>query len=600
VVSLALAASFALAAGPAEPTLSLPPWPLWPDGELVAAPPGALLTADQAQVEPVVPGLWRIRPEPGARSVTVRAAGREAVAQVEPPTGSVELSVRPAAPVKGRDVRVAVELQVRSAAGQPDPSAAAPRLVASSGRVGVVEPIGPGRFRTTYLLPEARWPEVVALFAVVPRCPSCATPAALGSLRLPLASAIELPGETEPGVSTTLEVGGALHGPVRADAAGRFRIPVVVPPGAAHGVSRSVSGLGNERRTLIDLGLPPAPRIACAAHPSRLPADGQARAGIFCLAHQATGAPEEGGAIELSVPRGRLVRQRWERGLWRAEYQAPRGGQGLVEVVARRREVASGGTAAVLVELAPGAPAHIDWKVAGEPLLPGESALAEAVAVDARGDRLGPAQGDGPHASEVAVGRFVARAELGHGLDPVDLAFALQPVAPDEAATLALRRDGEAWVAEARSVDGRPAKWVELTFGGGVRGQTDALGDARVPVTGPSEWVTAPGGLRAAGWAWASPPAQPIAVKRRAAVALRPPGQGDVTATVEGRWVTWTVRGPTGGPDPSRPVQLRSRSVTLGTPEAVGQGGRAEVLGGSGLVAVVDVQSGAAALVEVE
>ncbi|MCM2333728.1 MAG: hypothetical protein NDI82_07255, partial [Anaeromyxobacteraceae bacterium] len=64
-----LTLALALTAGLAGPGLGIPPWPLSPDGELVAAPPGVALSAAGAAVEPVAPGLWRVVPEPGAPSV---------------------------------------------------------------------------------------------------------------------------------------------------------------------------------------------------------------------------------------------------------------------------------------------------------------------------------------------------------------------------------------------------------------------------------------------------------------------------------------------------------------------------------------------------
>jgi hypothetical protein len=82
-------------------------------------------------------------------------------------------------------------------------------------------------------------------------------------------------------------------------------------------------------------------------------------------------------------------------------------------------------------------------------------------------------------------------------------------------------------------------------------------------------------------------------------VALRPPAPVDVVASVDGKAVRWRVVGLDGRPIPARQILLRSGEVELGPAEADGDGGRAAIRKGHGLVAVVDAASGVAAVVEV-
>lgn len=591
-----LTLALALTAGLAGPGLGIPPWPLSPDGELVAAPPGVALSAAGAAVEPVAPGLWRVVPEPGATSVELRAGDAAASAPVEPPPGRVELAFDPAAAVKGRDASISLVLTVLRRDGVVDGDAPPPQVSCSAGKLGPLEPAGPGRYRARYELPGTRHPEPVAFLAVAGRCPACATPRALGGAWLPLPTAIELPGRSDPGVATTVEVGGRRWGPVTADAAGRFVVPVVVPPGASRAVAHSVNALGNARRTGLELGLPPVARVACALHPPRLPADGRSTAGVVCTTAAPGGALVQGGRVELAASRGTVSGVRWEGGLLRATYRAPRGGAGDAELKASWREAGAEGQAAVRFSLAAGAPAAIDWALAGEPLRPGEAAAARAVARDERGDPLGPAAVDPGPGSSMSGGTLVARPSLGDGVQRVALSFRLP--AGREAAWLSLRGEEKGWVAEARGADGAPIEGVPLRFGGGAAAVTDASGTARAPAAGPAETVTGPGGLRAAGWGWAPPPAQPIEVAREVEVALRPADSADVTAVVEGGWLRWTVR-TSGGAVAGREVVVRAGEVRLGPPVEDGAGGRCRVLGGRGPVAVVDVETGAAAVVEV-
>jgi hypothetical protein len=588
--------AIALATLAVPPSLGLPPWPLSPDGELVAAAPGVALEAGGGTVEPVAPGLWRVVPDEGAREVRLSAGAERSTAAVKPPPGVVEIGWEPAAPVKGRDREATLWLSVRTADGAPDADGPAPRLVASAGQVGPLSPAGPGRWRAAYGLPATRWPEVVAFLASSTRCPACATPRAAGAAHLPLAAAIELPGRTDGRVEVTVEIGGATWGPVRADQTGSFRLPVVVPPGIGTGTVHSISAAGNVRRTGIDLGLPPTPRLACTAVPARLPADGRARATVLCTAFSADGTPAPGAAVELSAARGALAPARWEGSLLRATWRAPEGGPGSVRIVAAWRAAGEGGSAEAEVVLEAGGPATIEWRVEGEPLQPGEAARFEAVARDERGEPLGEAEARWVDGRPLEGGRLAAFPWSGALEERVALSFAPPPTR--EAQTLSLRREGDAWVAEARGAAGRPAEGVPLAWSTGARSVTDARGEARAAGGGAAAWVKGPDGLRAAAWSWAPPHPRPAAVAREVSVALRPPGTPRLAAWLEGRTLRWTVDAQADGGEPRR-VVLRPGGVALGPPAAGQGGGWCEVLGGTGPVAVVDEATGAGVVVEV-
>lgn len=582
----------------AAPELLLPPWPLSADGELVAVRGADALAASGATVERVAPGLFRVVPEEGAGRVGLSAGGAAAEAEVEPPPGEIAVAFAPAAPVKGRDAEVRLALSLPAdAAG----AATAPlELVASSGRVRDLAAAGPGRFTAVFEPAATRHPEVVVLLALAPRCPLCAAPRAVGYAVVPLAAAIDLPGRSEPGAATTVTVGGRAFGPAAADAEGRFSIPVVVPPGASGGEAASVDAAGNRRETRIDLRLPPVDRLACAAWPRALPADGRSAASIWCVASTAAGEPAPGAALALSAGAGELGRASPFRGaLQRARWRAPAGGGG--REAALEASFPQGGPASVetlRIALASGPPASIAARLAREPVRPGASVAAETAARDARGDLLGAPSGP-PGAAEgfVAPDRFVARARPGDLVQPAPLAFALVP--GREVATLALRRRGREWVAEARTVDGRPAEGAVLRFGSGTRATTDARGEARARAAGDRETVTAPNGARAAGWAGVEPPAAPFELARTVEVALEPQAPVDVVARVDGAVLRWKVSDAGGRALPGRPVRLRSAEVKLGPAERDGEGGRAALRGGRGTVAVVDEGTGVAAVVEV-
>jgi hypothetical protein len=583
----------------AAPEILLPPWPLSPDGELVAVRGAEPLRAEPAAVEPVAPGLHRVVPAEGASEVRLGAGAASAVARVEPPPAAISISFAPASPVKGRHREVALEIAVAAAPGA-EPERRPPEIVASSGRVRGIVAAGEGRFRGVYELPPTRHPEVAVLLALSPRCPTCPTPRALGYALVPLSAAISLPGTSDPGVKTTVVIGGRSFGPAVADRAGKFDVPVVVPPGARTGVAESVDALGNRKRKEVDLHLPTVSRLACGAWPRALPADGRSRAAVWCVAASAAGEAEPDAKLVLSARAGEISgAARFRGALQRALYRAPRGGGGAeAGLLAEYPEGGPASREEIRLALATGAPAEIAADVPGQPVALGATVPAQTAVRDGNGDLVGrPSAPQGAAVGFVAPDRFVAPAEPGDYVLRAPLAFALAP--GSEVATLALRSERGRWVAVARTVDARPAAGAALRFGSGATATTDARGEARAPARGPQETVTAENGARAAGFEGLSPPLPPLEISRTIAVGLRPPAPVDVLARVEGGFLRWRVMDASGRALQGRPIALRGRGVALGPPEHDSEGGRAELRGGRGTVAVVDVTTGIAAVVEV-
>jgi hypothetical protein len=596
VSPVAIAPVLAMLVARGADEILLPPWPLGPDGEVVGVRGGAELSAQGARVEPWGRGLWRVRPEAGAAEVLLSAGSARGRAEVDRP-GTVEIRAEPAEPVKGRDRAARISLRVLDGSGRPDPLGPPPRLTASAGRVGPLAPEGPGRFVASLELPETRHPESVVLLAAVPRCPLCRTPRAAGLSVLPLASAIDLPGRSEPDASITVEIGGRTYGPARADGAGRFAVPVVVPPGVAQAEARAVDARGNARLVVVPIPVVETDRLACLAWPPVLPADGESEAGILCGATEPGGVPLAAPALAARAGRGEVrgsVPFGGTMGL--LAYRAPRGIGGGTDRVEVALPVA--GARSAEISLARGPPAAIEARLLREPVPAGASAPVESAVRDARGDLLGrPSGPPGTAVGFVGPDRFVARREPAGGPQEALLRFALEP--GREAATLALVREGERWVARARTVEGRPAQGVALRFGSGPEASTDERGEASVPARGEAETVAGPAGLRAAGWAGLEPPPAPFSIERTVAVAIGPALPVELAATVSGGFVRWRIEEPAGTARPGRRVLLRASGVTLGPAEPDGEGGRARILAGGGTVAVVDAETGVAALVEV-
>jgi hypothetical protein len=246
----------------------------------------------------------------GDRKVTVRAALGAATASrtfaVGPPAAHVSLRLEPQAPVKNRDTSAELTIEMRNAEGQPDPESAPPVLRANVGTIEQLEKVAPAVYKARYVLPITRFPEVavVVAFSAWPHPQS--VHGAFGALRVPLAASVELPGKTEANADLTLHIAGKPFGPVRTGADGRFKIPIVVPPGYGMASGTAVDRLGNKRSNPIDLMLPPTDQLACVVSPTQLPADGQARARVLCATSDVFGNIATGAKVALSAQRGKV------------------------------------------------------------------------------------------------------------------------------------------------------------------------------------------------------------------------------------------------------------------------------------------------------
>jgi len=251
-----------------------------------------------------------VLPRAGVREVRVQAQaqGLEAEARyvLGPPATQVSIALEPVAPVKGQDKEARLMVRMVRPDGTPDDSGAPPVLRASVGQVEGLERTGPGTWQARYVLPQTRYPEVAILVALSAWPHPQSIHGAFGAVRVPLAASVDLPGESDPRASVSLEVAGKTFGPVRTGPDGRFRLPIIVPPGHRFALVRAVDDDGNTRRTRLDLKVPPTDRLACVLNPQRLPAEGGARARLLCATSDVYGAPTEDTRVKAQARHGTL------------------------------------------------------------------------------------------------------------------------------------------------------------------------------------------------------------------------------------------------------------------------------------------------------
>lgn len=254
------------------------------------------------------------------------SAGQLALALDDRAMPRVEVRVDPPVLTKGKDEdHAVVEVRTVDANGRAF-GHTPPRLFTNTGTVTTPREVTPGVFEARYTTSGAPFPEVAVLVALLPYPHEGSAAAAMGQAVLKQPAAIELPGETRPGVEMTVEIAGERFGPVRADDRGRFRVPVVVPPGIGAGAGLSRDRLGTVKRTRVNLQLPPTRRLALAAHPRVLVADGSSRALVVLTALTQKGDPLVGVTPRARAKRGELgPLVEVAPGVFQAWYRAPVG-----------------------------------------------------------------------------------------------------------------------------------------------------------------------------------------------------------------------------------------------------------------------------------
>lgn len=147
------------------------------------------------------------------------------------------------------------------------------RVSVNVGSFGDVQRVKAGEYRTTYRLPETRFPQV-ALVAV---WRETGEKARIDFARIPLSGRTELPVRSKPGSMISVLVGEQTYGPVKADRRGRAKLPIAVPPGVLEVVATSSRGADLSQGT-VKVNVPKYNRMTLAVTPYLVPADGQSAA----------------------------------------------------------------------------------------------------------------------------------------------------------------------------------------------------------------------------------------------------------------------------------------------------------------------------------
>ncbi|MBI3183924.1 MAG: hypothetical protein HYZ28_17440, partial [Myxococcales bacterium] len=170
--------------------------------------------------------------------------------------------------VLGRTESVGVTLQVEEAPGEEDRPL---RLAINVGSFGEITRVKPGVYRTVYVPPPTRFPQV----ALVALWRETGSEAPIEFLRFSLYGLTQVPISAKPGAEVTVAIEADTFGPVISDSRGKATVQVAVPPNV-HDAAVKVKERGGaiaERKVPIEV--PPYNRLTASLVPHAILADGK-------------------------------------------------------------------------------------------------------------------------------------------------------------------------------------------------------------------------------------------------------------------------------------------------------------------------------------
>ncbi len=404
-------------------------------GDPAAGPPS--IAASRGRLGPPEPlgrGTYRLRfhppRDPGAEQLRLTAAGEAGVELplCARPSGRIAIAAEPASLLAGQGQRAVLRIRALDAAGRPV-TAAPIQVTANVGRVEPAQELGGGRYRAVFIPPDDPFPQVAIVMAVNPRSARLDR-VAVGRAVVPITARVKLPGETAPGTRMQMRVAGRVFGPVRADARGRFELPILVPPGIDRGRATSIDRAGNRKSRTIELFLPETNRLGLWAYPLQLPADGRARSRLLVTTIDRFGRPQDlqqrSRGLRIEAERGRVGALRHlDRGLYEAYYTAPTStGDGRATIRVGFPQAGSKSRAQVQLRLLPGPAQQVNLEAPA--LLAADGASRGGIALRVADGRGNPVPGR-LVALEAEPGRVVDQEEVEPGLHRAALVVGRQP-----------------------------------------------------------------------------------------------------------------------------------------------------------------------------
>ncbi|MCB9675136.1 MAG: Ig-like domain-containing protein [Alphaproteobacteria bacterium] len=227
--------------------------------------------------------------------VTVQAGSLKSEAEipvVPAGRGGATVQVNPPSLVLGRSETATLTFQL--AEGIPSADL---QIEASSGEVTDLTDMGGGQYTARYQPPAVNYPHLAIISAVAKDHPDL-----VASAVVRLQGAVDFPVTAPAGSSVVLKIAGKDYGPVKMDADGKGKVPIIVSPGVNE-ATKVVVQSGKREESPFDLQIPETRRVAFMPVVAGVPADGKAHA-VRIVALKADGTPDGGAGLKVSADKG--------------------------------------------------------------------------------------------------------------------------------------------------------------------------------------------------------------------------------------------------------------------------------------------------------
>jgi hypothetical protein len=423
------------------------------------------------------------------------------------PTGFVKVKAEPEKLIAGEGQQAFLHITVTDAEGKPQ--AGLPlEITTNVGQVKHLRDLGKGKYKAVYLPPGDPFPQVGIIMVANPMGARLDR-VAVGRAVIPITARIELPGKTKRGTKMSMEIAGKRFGPVVADNRGKFKLPILVPPGYQRGKATSIDRVGNKRTRLVSLYLPETNQLGLWGYPRILPADGKSKSRLLVTTIDPYGIPADIGGVKITAKHGKVSNVKdIGKGLYEAYYTAPTTtAKGNDELVVSFPKGGKKSRAMFEELLLPGPVDKVEVKVTE--LLPTDDKTRGKITVDIHDKRGNPVGGQRV-ALTVSTGKLSEVKETSPGRHEAtlvvppgqvrwlaDVKAEVRDIGGKIASKIMVSKDslvieGEKRFLEAVVVDwtGRPVskESVEVRENGHVlKGVTSAYGRVRVGLTPPKD-----------------------------------------------------------------------------------------------------------------
>ncbi len=208
--------------------------------------------------------------------------------------GSLTIAPNPPSMVLGREDGVSVSFTIDGDLPGTDLE-----LAASSGELSDLTDMGGGSWTARYTAPSVNYPHLAILSAVSRNQPE---QAAVSVVRLQ--GAVDFPVTAEAGSSVVLRIADRDYGPVKMDASGKGKVPIIVSPGINE-ARKIVVKDGKRDEAPFDLQIPETRRIAFVPLVGAIPADGSPHP-VRVAVRKPDGSPEGGASLTVSADSGKV------------------------------------------------------------------------------------------------------------------------------------------------------------------------------------------------------------------------------------------------------------------------------------------------------